>query len=117
MCAAATPSPPSTSPGTPPSGPTAPSVTTWSWPPPTPAVRTDAPTVVYCRVGWRSAHSWFVLSELLGLPDIRNYDGAWREFGSLIGAPIVNGPEPWGPDGIPSIVAQRDAASEVRAHA
>jgi thiosulfate/3-mercaptopyruvate sulfurtransferase len=80
-------------------------------------VRTDVPTVVYCRVGWRSAHSWFVLRELLGLPDIRNYDGAWREFGSLIGAPIVNGPKPWGPDGIPSIVAQRDAAPEVRVHA
>ncbi|MFF7438493.1 rhodanese-like domain-containing protein [Streptomyces sp. NPDC008122] len=79
------------------------------------AVRTDAPTVLYCRVGWRSAHSWFVLSELLGLPDVRNYDGAWREFGSLIGAPIVNGPQPWGPDGIPSLVAQR--APEVPAHA
>ncbi|MFE2561882.1 sulfurtransferase [Streptomyces sp. NPDC059352] len=78
-------------------------------------VRTDVPTVVYCRVGWRSAHSWFVLRELLGLADIRNYDGAWREFGSLIGAPIVNGPRPWGPDGIPSIVAQR--APEVPARA
>ncbi|MFI8519425.1 sulfurtransferase [Streptomyces sp. NPDC085481] len=79
---------------------------------------TDTPTVVYCRVGWRSAHSWFVLHELLGLPDVRNYDGAWREFGSLIGAPIVNGPQPWGPDPIPSVVAQRAAtASEVTARA
>ncbi|MEU6929777.1 sulfurtransferase [Streptomyces sp. NPDC046385] len=80
------------------------------------ALPTDRPTVVYCRVGWRSAHSWFVLHELLGLRDVRNYDGAWREFGSLIGAPIVNGPQPWGPDGIPSIVAQRDP-SEVTARA
>jgi thiosulfate/3-mercaptopyruvate sulfurtransferase len=55
-----------------------------------------APTVVYCRIGWRSAHSWFVLSELLDRPDVANYDGAWREFGSLIGAPIVPGPLPWG---------------------
>lgn len=55
-----------------------------------------APTVVYCRVGWRSAHSWFVLSELLGLDNVSNYDGAWREFGSLIGAPVVRGPLPWG---------------------
>lgn len=56
----------------------------------------DTPTVVYCRIGWRSAHSWFVLHELLGRPGVANYDGAWREFGSLIGAPIVAGPLPWG---------------------
>lgn len=70
-------------------------------------LRTDVPTVVYCRVGWRSSHSWFVLHELLGMTDVRNYDGAWREFGSLIGAPIVHGPQPWGPDPIPSVVAPR----------
>ncbi|WP_045301848.1 sulfurtransferase [Saccharothrix sp. ST-888] len=56
----------------------------------------EAPTVVYCRIGWRSAHSWFVLHELLGLGDVRNYDGAWREFGSMVGAPVVLGPLPWG---------------------
>ncbi|MFF7181224.1 rhodanese-like domain-containing protein [Streptomyces sp. NPDC008121] len=67
----------------------------------------EGTTVLYCRVGWRSAHSWFVLHELLGRRGVRNYDGAWREFGSLIGAPIVNGPLPWGPDGIPSLFAQR----------
>ncbi|MFJ7070405.1 sulfurtransferase [Streptomyces sp. NPDC101115] len=80
-------------------------------------LRSDVPTVVYCRVGWRSAHSWFVLHELLGMTDVRNYDGAWREFGSLIGAPIVKGPRQWGPDPIPSVVPQRTAASEVTARA
>ncbi|MFF9199825.1 sulfurtransferase [Streptomyces sp. NPDC014779] len=75
-----------------------------------------ATTVLYCRVGWRSAHSWFVLHELLGLGDVRNYDGAWREFGSLIGAPVVKGPNAWGPDPIPSVVPQR-APSEVTTRA
>ncbi len=45
-------------------------------------------TIAYCRIGERSAHTWFVLSELLGNPDVRNYDGSWTEWGSLIGAPI-----------------------------
>jgi thiosulfate/3-mercaptopyruvate sulfurtransferase len=44
--------------------------------------------IAYCRIGERSAHTWFVLTELLGLPDVRNYDGSWTEWGSLIGAPI-----------------------------
>ncbi|AUG78976.1 rhodanese-like domain-containing protein [Kitasatospora sp. MMS16-BH015] len=57
---------------------------------------TSVETVVYCRVGWRSAHSWFVLHELLGFDKVSNYDGAWREFGSLIGSPVVKGPLPWG---------------------
>jgi thiosulfate/3-mercaptopyruvate sulfurtransferase len=55
-----------------------------------------APVVVYCRIGWRSAHSWFVLHELLGRRDVSNYDGAWREFGAMVGAPVVRGPLPWG---------------------
>ncbi|GAA3685748.1 hypothetical protein GCM10022237_50220 [Nocardioides ginsengisoli] len=46
------------------------------------------PVTVYCRVGERSAHTWFVLHELLDLPDVRNYDGSWVEYGSLIGAPV-----------------------------
>ena len=46
------------------------------------------PVTVYCRVGERSAHSWFVLHELLGIEDVRNYDGSWVEYGSLIGAPV-----------------------------
>ncbi|HEX2073092.1 MAG TPA: sulfurtransferase [Geodermatophilus sp.] len=45
-------------------------------------------TVVYCRVGERSAHTWFVLRELLDQPRVKNYDGSWVEYGSLIGAPI-----------------------------
>ena len=45
-------------------------------------------TVYYCRIGERSSHTWFVLHELLGYPKVRNYDGSWTEWGSLIGAPI-----------------------------
>jgi thiosulfate/3-mercaptopyruvate sulfurtransferase len=45
-------------------------------------------TIVYCRIGERSAHTWFVLHELLGLPDVKNYDGSWVEYGSLVGAPV-----------------------------
>ena len=50
------------------------------------------PIIVYCRIGERSAHTWFVLSELLGESDVRNYDGSWTEWGNLIGAPIETGP-------------------------
>ncbi|MER7485871.1 sulfurtransferase [Streptomyces sp. NPDC126497] len=46
-------------------------------------------TIVYCRIGERSAHSWFVLSELLGHEQVRNYDGSWAEYGSLVGVPIT----------------------------
>ena len=45
-------------------------------------------TIVYCRIGERSAHTWFVLHELLDQPSVRNYDGSWVEYGSLIGVPI-----------------------------
>ena len=48
----------------------------------------DRTTIAYCRIGERSAHTWFVLRELLGYPDVRNYDGSWTEWGSVIGAPI-----------------------------
>ncbi len=51
-------------------------------------ITADHPTITYCRIGERSAHSWFVLTELLGYPNVRNYDGSWTEWGSLIGAPI-----------------------------
>ena len=51
-------------------------------------VTADRPTIAYCRIGERSAHTWFVLTELLGYPNVRNYDGSWTEWGSLIGAPI-----------------------------
>ena len=48
-------------------------------------------TIAYCRIGERSAHTWFVLHELLGLPGVKNYDGSWTEYGSLVGAPIAIG--------------------------
>jgi len=44
--------------------------------------------VVYCRIGERSSHTWFVLHHLLGYPTVRNYDGSWTEWGNLVGAPI-----------------------------
>jgi thiosulfate/3-mercaptopyruvate sulfurtransferase len=45
-------------------------------------------TIAYCRIGERSSHTWFVLHELLGKTDVKNYDGSWAEYGSLIGVPI-----------------------------
>jgi thiosulfate/3-mercaptopyruvate sulfurtransferase len=48
----------------------------------------DAPIIAYCRIGERSAHTWFVLHELLGHDDVKNYDGSWTEWGSLVGVPI-----------------------------
>jgi thiosulfate/3-mercaptopyruvate sulfurtransferase len=54
-------------------------------------VTPDKEIVAYCRIGERSAHTWFVLSELLGYPKVRNYDGSWTEWGSLVGAPIEKG--------------------------
>ena len=48
----------------------------------------DTPIVAYCRIGERSAHTWFVLHELLGESDVKNYDGSWTEWGNLVGAPI-----------------------------
>lgn len=51
-------------------------------------VSADKDVVAYCRIGERSSHTWFVLNYLLGYPNVRNYDGSWTEWGSLIGAPI-----------------------------
>lgn len=48
-------------------------------------------TIAYCRIGERSSHTWFVLSELLGHKNVKNYDGSWTEYGSLVGAPIELG--------------------------
>jgi thiosulfate/3-mercaptopyruvate sulfurtransferase len=48
-------------------------------------------TIAYCRIGERSSHTWFVLKYLLGYDKVRNYDGSWTEYGSLIGAPIESG--------------------------
>lgn len=55
----------------------------------------DSDVIVYCRIGERSSLTWFVLSELLEYPSVRNYDGSWIEWGNLIGAPIVTGSEPY----------------------
>ena len=46
-------------------------------------------TIAYCRIGERSSHTWFVLSQLLGYENVRNYDGSWTEWGSIVGAPIA----------------------------
>jgi thiosulfate/3-mercaptopyruvate sulfurtransferase len=50
--------------------------------------------IAYCRIGERSAHTWFVLTQLLGYPNVRNYDGSWTEWGNLVGAPINKGEQP-----------------------
>jgi thiosulfate/3-mercaptopyruvate sulfurtransferase len=57
--------------------------------------------IAYCRIGERSSHTWFVLKHLLGLENVRNYDGSWSEYGSLVKAPIALGSEP-GP--VPQLV-------------
>ena len=48
-------------------------------------------TIAYCRIGERSSHTWFVLAELLGKKNVKNYDGSWTEYGSLIGVPVAIG--------------------------
>ncbi len=48
----------------------------------------DKDIIAYCRIGERSSHTWFVLTYLLGYPNVRNYDGSWTEWGNLVGAPI-----------------------------
>ena len=48
----------------------------------------DGETIAYCRIGERSSHTWFVLSQILGYEKVRNYDGSWTEYGSIVGAPI-----------------------------
>lgn len=50
--------------------------------------------IAYCRIGERSSHTWFALNYLLGFKNVRNYDGSWTEWGSLVGVPIVKGIEP-----------------------
>jgi thiosulfate/3-mercaptopyruvate sulfurtransferase len=51
-------------------------------------------TIAYCRIGERSSHTWFVLHELLGQPNVKNYDGSWTEYGSLVGVPVSLGDQP-----------------------
>ena len=50
-------------------------------------------TIAYCRIGERSSHTWFVFHELLDEPNVKNYDGSWTEYGSLVGVPVVTGDE------------------------
>ena len=54
-------------------------------------VTPDKEVTAYCRIGERSAHTWFVLSELLGYERVRNYDGSWTEWGNLVDVPIEKG--------------------------
>jgi thiosulfate/3-mercaptopyruvate sulfurtransferase len=54
----------------------------------------DRSIIAYCRIGERSSHTWFVLKYLLGYDDVRNYDGSWTEWGSLVGVPNATGNEP-----------------------
>jgi thiosulfate/3-mercaptopyruvate sulfurtransferase len=51
-------------------------------------LKKDDDVIVYCRIGERSSHTWFVLTHLLGYPSVRNYDGSWTEWGNLVGVPI-----------------------------
>ena len=54
-------------------------------------ITSDKEVTAYCRIGERSAHTWFVLSELLGFERVRNYDGSWTEWGNLVDVPIEKG--------------------------
>ena len=51
-------------------------------------LKTDRPTIAYCRIGERSSHTWFALKYLLGFKNVKNYDGSWTEWGNSVGVPI-----------------------------
>jgi thiosulfate/3-mercaptopyruvate sulfurtransferase len=51
----------------------------------------EGEVIAYCRIGERSSHTWFALQELLGFENVKNYDGSWTEYGSLVGAPVEKG--------------------------
>ena len=55
-------------------------------------VLSGEPIIAYCRIGERSAHTWFVLHELLGRDEVKNYDGSWTEWGNLVDVPVERGP-------------------------
>jgi thiosulfate/3-mercaptopyruvate sulfurtransferase len=54
-------------------------------------ITADREVIAYCRIGERSSHTWFALQELLGYRNVKNYDGSWTEYGSLVGAPVEKG--------------------------
>ncbi|MFI5055727.1 MAG: sulfurtransferase [Actinomycetota bacterium] len=54
-------------------------------------ITADQEVIAYCRIGERSSHTWFALQELLGFPTVKNYDGSWTEYGSLVGVPVELG--------------------------
>src|SRR5437867_1733500 len=54
-------------------------------------ITSDREVIAYCRIGERSSHTWFALQELLGFSNVKNYDGSWTEYGSLVGAPVELG--------------------------
>ncbi|MFN8108950.1 MAG: sulfurtransferase [Thermoleophilia bacterium] len=60
-------------------------------------LRDEDRVVAYCRIGERSSHTWFVLTHLLGMPDVRNYDGSWCEWGNTVRVPIERPGHPWRP--------------------
>jgi len=57
-------------------------------------LKPDDDVIAYCRIGERSSHTWFVLTYLLGLPRVRNYDGSWTEWGNSVRVPVVQGDQP-----------------------
>ncbi|MGV0991753.1 MAG: sulfurtransferase, partial [Mycobacterium sp.] len=61
------------------------------------AAQNGADTIAYCRIGERSSHTWFVLTHLLGIPGVRNYDGSWTEWGNTVRVPVVAGDQPGKP--------------------
>lgn len=62
----------------------------------------DDDVIAYCRIGERSSHTWFVLTHLLGLPNVRNYDGSWTEWGNTVRVPIAQGEEPGAAPPVPA---------------